>query len=220
MESIEVCGARAMTNLGRTTMANDLEKFLQQAAERLAQKANAAGRGQVTPPRPAVRLPQQAGQAQRTSQSQYPAQAPQTFAPESTARQREMAQMARGGSGGRFSAGSEVVQAEILDFDPPHLESLRDSAADPLSRIDARPSLAQSISQADERMVSHVHQMLDQQTPRTASTSLGGSQANQSNRPTEVSARETYKSPLLSMLRDPQSLRAAFIVGEIFNRRP
>lgn len=176
-------------------MVNDLEKFLQQAAERLAQKANASGRRTGGTARPA---PVQPGSTRRKETSSVPR------------------------TGDRFPPTAEIIEAEVLDVEERRSRVLREAGPDPLSTIDTRPALAQSISQADERMGSHVHQVFDHELThlRTASPSLGGSQANQSDQPTEVSSRAMYKSPLLEMLRNPETLRAAFIVGEIFNRRP
>jgi hypothetical protein len=180
-------------------MTSDLEKFLQQAAERLAQKANAAGRS--------------SGGAQR------PAAAPTTPPPR---REPPNAPRAGGGAAGRFPPTAEIIEAEVLDVEEKRGRILRQGGSDPLSTIDTRPSLAQGISQADERMGSHVQHLFDHELThlRAASPSLSSSQANQSDRPTEVSSRAMYKSPLLEMLRNPETLRAAFIVGEIFNRRP
>lgn len=172
-------------------MSSDLEKFLQQAAERLAQKAKASGRPASAPPRPSAAAPS----------------SPRRPEPP---RKREL-----------FAPTAEVIEAEVIDIEERHSRLLREAGSDPLSTIDTRPSLAQSISQADERMGSHVHQVFDHEITqlKAASSTLSGSQPNQSDQPTEVSFRATTRNPLIEMLRNPETLRAAFIAGEIFNRR-
>ena len=151
-------------------MANDLEKFLQQAAERLAQKA---GNRAAQPSRPSDSLPSS------TRQSQPPL--------------------------------AEVVTAEVIDTRP-QLGNLRESGPDPLSTIDTRPALAQNISQTDERMLDHVHQVFDHQLSqlKAASASLSGAPAL-SNRPID--------NPIMDLLRSPSTIRSAFIASEIFKRK-
>lgn len=153
-------------------MANDLERFLQQAAERLAQKAGNRG---AASPRPSASLPS----AARQNSAQPPL--------------------------------AEVVTAEVIDTGS-RLGNLRESGPDPLSTIDTRPALAQDISQADERMLDHVHQTFDHQLSnlKAASSSLS-TQTSKTNRPSE--------SPIVEMLRNPNSLRNAFIASEIFKRK-
>ena len=174
-------------------MSSDLEKFLQQAAERLAQKANASGRAAGGAPRPA---PTQPGKPHRPQPAPQHSRAP-------------------------FVPTAEIIEAEVIDIEERQSRALREAGSDPLSTIDTRPSLAQSISQADERMGSHVHQMFDHEITqlKAASPSLASSQASHSDHPSEVSFRAVAKSPLLEILRNPDTLRAAFIAGEIFNRR-
>ena len=165
-------------------MSNDLEKFLQQAAERLKdkiQQQQSATRPPPTPP-PRQRRPLE-------------------------------------------SAGSqEVVQATVVNP--------RERGDDPLSSIDTRPSiaserlphLAQDISQADERMSGHLHQVFDHTVSRlqTASTALQtnvGRDADQTDQAIEVNRRDRMSSPFLRMLRKPSTLRAAFVASEIFRRK-
>lgn len=165
-------------------MPTDLEKFLQQAAERLAQKT--AGRPQTGGTRPSP-------------------------APTSSPRSRAASPP------GRPAPKAEVIAAEIIDDASLRSRTLRQAGPDPLSTIDTRPALAQSIGMADERMGDHVHQVFDHELTnlRSASASLG---ASQSNVATEVVSRLRDKSPLVETLRNPETLRAAFIVGEIFRR--
>lgn len=173
-------------------MSNDLEKFLQQAAERLAQKLKQSGQ------KPSSVSPQPAGSP-----------------------------MARSGSSPTVKAGSaarrappvvEIVEAEVLDEPTKRLQ--REAGSDPLSTIDTRPGLAQSIDQSDERLDSHLHQVFDHDLThlRKASSALAPT-ASTTNRATEVVTRQTAISPLLATLRNPETLRAAFIVGEIFHKK-
>lgn len=153
-------------------MVNDLEKFLQQAAERLAQKAGNRG---TAPARPSSPTPSPRPYSQRPPQA-------------------------------------EVVTAEVIDTGS-RLGNLRESGPDPLSTIDTRPSLAQDISQADERMLDHVHQVFDHQLSnlKAASSSLDAQSSPHQNRAVE--------NPIVEMLRNPNSLRNAFIASEIFKRK-
>ncbi len=157
-------------------MANDLERFLQQAAERLAQKAG----NRAPAARPSDSLPSSA--RQQASQAAQPPLA-------------------------------QVVTAQVID-DSRQLGNLRESGPDPLSTIDTRPALAQNISQTDERMLDHVHQTFDHQLShlKAASSSLSTDQS------LSAKLRQT-ESPIVEMLRSPESLRSAFIASEIFKKR-
>lgn len=165
-------------------MANDLEKFLQQAAERLKDKI----------------------------QQQQAAQRPPATPPP---RQRQSIESV---------ANEEVVQASLA--------TPRERGDDPLSSIDTRPSiaterpphLAQGISQADERMSGHLHQVFDHSVSRLQNASAAlqsnaGRSADQTDQAIEVNRRDRMSSPFLRMLRKPSTLRAAFIAGEIFRRK-
>ena len=164
-------------------MANDLEKFLQQAAERLKdkiQQQQAAQRPQHTPP---------------------PRQRPPVV-----------------------PSHDEVIQATVVNP--------RELGDNPLSSIDTRPpvgserrpQLAPKIANRDELMTGHLHQVFDHPVSRlqNASTALaptGGATADQTDRAIEVNRRDRMSSPLLRMLRKPDTLRAAFIASEIFRRK-
>lgn len=164
-------------------MSNDLERFLQQAAERLAQKANPNARPNRVAPTP----------------SNPPRQPPVGSRPPI----------------------AEVIEAEVLD-DEARKRALRLQGPDPLSSIDTRPQLGQSIREGEERMGSHVHQIFDHELThlRAASPSLAQSgQVKQTNQSTEVSTRKKAAHPLIATLNDPDTLRTAFILGEIFRRK-
>lgn len=152
-------------------MAGELERFLQQAAERLSQQVKKAEQAQRPRPRP------------------------------SRQQERQMLQ-------------PEVVDAEILDSNEElQAAARRRQGPDPLSEIDTRRGLAGEIDLADEKMAAHVHDALD----HAESSRLSGAQ--QAAASSEVERHDADVSPLLDMLRNPETLRQAFIVGEIFNRK-
>lgn len=179
-------------------MSSDLEKFLQQAAERLAQKTG--GRSPATRPRTS---PGSAG----TARPQAGQPTGQPFGQPPTGR--------------RLAPVAEIIEAEVLDEDEKRARVLREAGPDPLSTIDTRPALAQSISQADERMGEHVQHVFGHELahlPTASTTLIGGRQGNQTGQAIEVHTRKQQQSPLIAMLRNPETLKAAFIVGEIFRR--
>lgn len=167
-------------------MSNDLEKFLQQAAERLKEKI--------------LQSQAQQHRSQQTPPPIRPSQRPPQY------------------------SEPRVIEATII----PSLQ-LGD---DPLSSIDNRPSittamrshLAEEISQTDERVAGRVQQVFDHSvsTLRTASHALQSNAqvtVDQTNSAVEVNRRGRMASPFLRMLRKPDTLRAAFIAGEIFRRK-
>lgn len=162
-------------------MAGDLERFLQQAAERLKQKLE-----QAAPP-------------------------PQAPPPRAPVRQAERA---------RPVLNAEIIDAEILDTDLLE-KSQRAMGSNPLSSLDTRPALAQHIGQTDERMKGHMQEVFSHDVmglPQASDTlKTGGS--NQTNVRSEVTKRSHQVSPLVDMLRSADTLRAAFIAGEIFARK-
>ena len=168
-------------------MSNDLEKFLQQAAERLRDKIQQSQPQQRSPQTPPPIRP-----SQRVSQSR--------------------------------PAEPQVIEATIA--------LPRQMGDDPLSSIDTRPSvghemrnhLAEEITHSDERLAGRVHQVFDHSisTLPTASNALqpmAGKSTDQTNTAVEVNRRGRMSSPFLRMLRKPDTLRAAFIAGEIFRRK-
>ncbi|RMF39662.1 MAG: hypothetical protein D6753_13255 [Planctomycetota bacterium] len=160
-------------------MAGDLEKFLQQAAQRLAEQAR---QGQA----PAPKRP-----------SPPPRQPRRNELPEEAVPR------------------AEVVDAVVLDE-----QAVRRLGPDPLSEIDTRPGLAQQISQADERMAAHIHEALEHElgSSNAASRELH-SRADATEDAPDVTHRRRQTSPLVEMFQQPESLRAAFIAGEVFRRK-
>lgn len=161
-------------------MAKDLEKFLQQAADRLAEKVN---KGQNAPP------------PKRSTQQ------PTRARPPKNVRRAE-----------RAPIEPEIIEAEVIDVDL--------AGPDPISDIDTRhldpavshrPELAQRISQADERMASHVEHVTDHEIVniRKASDALDGKEP----------AKQAVVNPIAEMLRSPNSIKQAFIASQIFQRK-
>jgi hypothetical protein len=92
----------------------------------------------------------------------------------------------------------------------------------PLSNIDTRPGLAQQISQTDERMQGHLQQVFGHEVSQlhAASKTLNPSAvrgAIENN--TDLQRRIMDVSPLVKMLRQPDTLRAAFLASELFRRK-
>jgi hypothetical protein len=150
----------------------------------------------------------------KIQQSQAPQRSPQTPPPVSPSQRRPQPQ----------SLEPLVVEASLVQP--------RQLGEDPLSSIDTRPSvahelrehLAEDISQTDERMAGRVQQVFDHSisTLPSASTALqtnAPKSADQTNVAVEVNRRGRMSSPFLRMLRKPDTLRAAFIAGEIFRRK-
>jgi hypothetical protein len=167
-------------------MADDLERFLQQAAQKLKEKV-------------------QQGQApQQPAQRQRPPQLPPSV--------RKAERRPR-----PTPAGGEIIEAQVISDD-------RSKGPNPLSNIDTRRPLAQTIDQADERMSGHLHDVFDHAVSSMTSASSAlhsnvGHSANQTTDAVEVDRREQISSPFLRMLRQPDTLRAAFIASEIFQRK-
>ncbi len=164
-------------------MAGELEKFLQQAAERLAQKINEA----TNPP---GNKPSQSSSEKRTVRS--------------AERQRP-----------------PVVEAEIIEAEVIEPAYRRELGPDPLSNIDTRPALAQQISQADERMAGRLHDVFDHEVMNLpqASSALQRPRQGETEKSIDLQRRTQDVSPLVQMLRQPDTLRAAFVASEIFKRK-
>ncbi len=164
-------------------MARDLEEFLKQAAERLAEKVSQSSSGS----RPPVRKP-----------------------PAQSVRQAERAPLQ-----------PEIIEAEVIDAQGPNPLSDLDTRYSGQTTMPPRTSVSAGIDQSDERMAGRLHQALDHDVVqlRNASTVLGGNSPDVAHAgATKVTRRKRQVSPLVTMLRNPQTLRAAFIAGEIFRR--
>ena len=163
-------------------MSNDLEKFLQQAAERLAKKTNPNARAAPQPAAP------------RPPLVRSPLERPPV---------------------------AEVIEAEVIDEEV-RRRMQREAGPDPLSTIDTRPQLGQIVSQSDQRMGNHVHQVFDHEITHLKAASSTLAQAGlvkQTNESTEVTFRKTAPHPFLEKIGDPETLRAVFVLGDIFRRK-
>jgi len=165
---------------------SDLEKFLQQAAERMKERMREQQAGQNPPQRPVT-----VRQAERA--------APRVEEP-------------------------EILEAELIEPSPPRkskgIERKR------LSKIDQRkPPVSQNVDLADERMTQHLQEVFDHslgqlgQKPAPTGNSNASAASDLTNKSSEVDRREQVTSPLIEVLRQPENLKAAFIVGEIFRRK-
>ncbi len=172
-------------------MPSDLEKFLQQAAERLAQKVNEAQRPppKKTPAGPRPGQPQRRPESIRSSERRP------------------------------LAIDDDIVDAEIIE--PAKVTARREQGPNPLSSIDTRPGLAQKISQTDERMAGHMHDVFDHDVSklRQASPALKSTAKGETEKSIDLHRRELQVSPLVQMLQQPESLKAAFIASEIFKRK-
>lgn len=166
---------------------NDLEKFLQQAAERLAKKLSEGQ--QPRPVRPPVTQHQPAPSV-RAAERLPPRQDP------------------------------EIIEAELIETKRATVR--REAGPNRLSTIDTLPELAQDVSQADDRMKSHVKEVFDHEVSRLK-PSKATAQSNRTkvdiNQATDLQRRNLDESPLVKMLRQPETLRAAFLISEIFKRK-
>lgn len=172
---------------------SDLERFLQQAAERMKQRME--GQGQA---------PQSAQQALPKAQGKQPKQVP--------VRQAERADST-------YAEVEELVEAEIVE--QPSVQSSGKKFGNVSKR---KPPVTSGVDQADERMAQRLQQKFDHsvgqiQQKAASRPAFSEARAEQTNQAQEVQRRQDSVSPLISMLRDPDSLKAAFIVSEIFRRK-
>lgn len=119
-----------------------------------------------------------------------------------------------------------VVEAEIVDDD--ELTPVRS----PLSRVsqnvgshfdmrefDRRADeMADATEQADERMAVHLHQSFDHSLGSLGPDAQSITAAITPEADDQVRARVAASHPLLSMLRNPQSVRNAIILSELLDR--
>ena len=173
---------------------SDLEKFLQQAAQRMKERQQQAAQ----PARPQPARPQQ---SQPSTQPPKPANRP-PLRPEK-----------------QNLPVAEIVEAEIVDSTPREQGSNRLSNLD----TRAKPGTA-NVSMADERMAERMHEVFDHTVghlPKTVGqATVSTVVANQqTNRKIEVETQQQDIHWVTKLLQDPESLRSAFIASEIFQRR-
>ncbi len=183
-------------------MSNDLEKFLQQAAERLAQKAG--GAKQKKQPRSNSNKPSAGGSSSN----------------------RGAAQNKRGSSTGRSQPQSSqfdepILDAEVIDTSRSRLgrcasqvpiHSAPSTRVHLLHKRSASPTNA-CWSMCRESLITNVGQL------KPPSSSLASQQASSTvGPPASQNVNANPKATLIDMLRRPDSLRSAFIMSEIFKR--
>lgn len=177
-------------------MSSDLERFLQQAAERLAKKVREA--------------------SQPPQQNQPGQQPPRRLEPQQPRSIRDAERQPR-------SLDSDALESDIVDAEIVESPSLsqRQPRRPKASNIESRPGLAQEISLSDERMAGHVREVFDHEVTklRKASPALDANIKGETEKSIDLQRRQLDASPLVSMLRQPDSLRAAFIASEIFKRK-
>lgn len=173
-------------------MSDNLEDFLRQAAQRRQQRAT----------------------------GQKPASQPQQNSPVR-----------------RVERSRQVVEAEIIDAeDSGESVSRRVTSPRPVSQPHVVPTLTPTVSpskeidSADERMAKHVQDWLVHPVSNLSNETGSASNAISAEvvpvpedggikSSTSTQVRTEFKHPLVAMLRRPESLRAAFIVGEIFKTK-
>lgn len=180
---------------------SDLEKFLQQAAERMKERMREQQGGK-----------KQAGKKQGGKQQggQQPLQRPVSV------RQSERA--------APRAEEPEILEAEIVE---PSLPKSRQQRSEQIGNIRQRkPPVTENVELADERMAERMHQVFDHnlgQLSQNKMTAVNNASPAASlgltNQSSEVDRREQATSPLIEVLRQPENLKAAFIVGEIFKRK-
>lgn len=172
-------------------MSDNLEDFLRQAAQRRQQRA--------------------AGQKPASEQQRAPVR--------------------------RVERSRQVVEAEIIDSeDSGESVSRRVISPSPVTQPHVVPTLTPTVSpskeidSADERMAKHVQDWLVHPVSNLASQTASAASAISAEvipvqetagikSSTNTQVRKEFKHPLVDMLRRPDTLRAAFIVGEILKTK-
>lgn len=137
----------------------------------------------------------------------------------------------------RVERSRQVVEAEVIESeDSGESVSRRVSAPSPVSQQHAVPTLTSTVSpsreidSADERMARHVQDWLVHPVSNLSNETVTASNAITAEiiqdvkvagikSSTNTQIRNEFKHPLVDMLRKPETLRAAFLVGEIFKTK-
>ena len=180
---------------------SDLEKFLQQAAQRMKERQQGGGQPAQRPAQPAQR-PAQAQQPQRPQQNRPP-QSRQPLRPQGQVME------------------AEIVDAQVVESNP------RERGPDRLSNIDTRPRPGtDNVNMADERMASHVQQVFEHgvgqlsQKPAIQITDPSAAPTDdRTNRKTEVQTQAKNVHWIAQMMQQPDTVRALFIASEVFKRK-
>jgi len=123
-------------------------------------------------------------------------------------------------------AAPVVVEAEIVDEDDltPVRPPLSRVAQHVAQHLDTREfaeraeRMADVTEHADERMESHLHQAFDHRMGNISAGTQSITAAITPEVDDEMKARVAQNHPLLSMLRQPQSVRNAIILSELLER--
>lgn len=186
----------------------DLEDFLRQAAERRKQRQQGQPGSQSIPTQP-VRSAERARQAPRPESEVFESELvePDIVEPE--------------------IIEPEIIEPNVIKVRPAAASDARRNLADTtLPPMPKSSRLSREIDQADEKMASHVKSALDhdlvkvgkQKKSKSRLAKKSDSMANQETH-VDRSHKVVLTNEILSMLRQPQSLKTAFIASEIFKRK-
>jgi hypothetical protein len=171
-------------------MMSDLEKFLQQAAQRMRERMEQ--QQQARPPQaptPSAQQPAPRSPVQPNKKKKQPNQ---------QAKQR------------RPDQADQVVEAQLVDD--------RRAGPNRMSSLDTRAApISASVHMADERMAGHLHQTFDHQIGQLGSTGPLSSSSNQPSVASDGSRLSAH--PIFEALQSPQSLRSAVILSELLQRK-
>ncbi|MBX3421642.1 MAG: hypothetical protein KF752_08810 [Pirellulaceae bacterium] len=174
---------------------SDLEKFLQQAAERLKQRV----------------------QEQQARQAPVARQVP--------VRQAERVR-AQPNADADELLEAEVVQQPVRKQGGPKQGGPKQGSSKQGGK--RKPPVSAGVDQADERMAQHTQQLFGHQvgniekqsSPGNAGAAASkGHPSGTANQESQVQRRDVEHNPLVDMLRQPETLKAAFIASEIFKRK-
>jgi hypothetical protein len=170
---------------------SNLEDFLRQAAERRKQRERSG---------------QQPGQAQPPQQNRP-----------SNVYQPQILQA-------ELVIEPEIIEPEIIE--PEIISSVSERHLKPLApTLSKTDRLAKDIDQADEKMAGRMNQVFDHQVGKLGKPKKAKPQSKaktprlSDNQPPPEIAVDRPADEVLEMLRQPQSLRVAFIASQIFNRK-
>lgn len=131
----------------------------------------------------------------------------------------------------------QVVEAEVVEpIDNGESVSRRVTAPGPMSKPHVVPTLtphstpSQQIDTADERMAKHVQDFLVHPVSQFSNESVSNKDAiaaeivpvapvSQITSQTEAQFRPAHLHPMVAMIRSPDTLKAAFIISELFARK-
>jgi hypothetical protein len=131
----------------------------------------------------------------------------------------------------------QVVEAEVVEpIDEGESVSRRVTLPSPVSKPHSVPTItshatpSQQVDTADERMAKHVQDFLVHPVSQFSNESVATKDAiaaeivpvqpmSQITSQTEAQFRPAHLHPMVAMLRSPDTLKAAFIISELFARK-